>query len=159
MDIYQILKQEHELVADLLEQLQAGRGDRVELFRMLVTELMSHALAEELVVYSMLQDEQNIGDMILDAWDEHHLVESLLGEAQEALADDELFLQKIELIQTMVLEHVEKEEGILLPQAEQMLDDVVAEGLAGEFLAEKDEVIKSLESQRGIAGRLLEAVR
>jgi hemerythrin superfamily protein len=154
MDIFQLLTSEHEVVAGLFRRLLDDREDRIALFRELSVELMSHAEAEEHTFYEYLRDADGFSSMMDHAEDEHHLAEALVGEAQEALFDDELFFERIEALQEKVLEHVAEEEGAIFARARQVIDDVVAQAIAGEFMAEKEEWKKRHAQTGGLLGKI-----
>ena len=57
MDIYNYLKKDHQLVADLMEQVVASQdgGERETLFQQIKTELTLHADTEEQTFYAAIE--------------------------------------------------------------------------------------------------------
>ena len=83
MDLYQLLKQDHQKAKRLFEQL-SDTSDRAvksrdRLFAQLKQELELHTQVEEEHFYPALRDEEETKDLVEEALEEHNDVKELLG--------------------------------------------------------------------------------
>jgi hemerythrin-like domain-containing protein len=137
MDVYEILKEDHQTVAQLLKKLDKSSAESAEeaeererVFLELKTELTLHAYIEELLFYPLLKDKQESKETTLEAYEEHRLVKSLLEELDNMAKDSEEWIGKFRVLKENVEHHVEEEEGELFAEASQVLtaEDAVAIG-------------------------------
>ena len=142
MDIYALLKQDHEQVKQLFVRLEGTEDaqERDKLFQELRRELLLHKEAEERIFYAALSNLPEISDRIEEAMEEHVDVEELLEELDGLDSEDEDIAAQLEELREEVEHHVEKEEGEIFEQARRMLDDAQAKKLAQEFQAEKGKI-------------------
>jgi iron-sulfur cluster repair protein YtfE (RIC family) len=125
MDVFALLKTDHERVAGMLEQIEgtterAVKG-RDELFTRLKAELDLHAQVEEEIFYPALEDAEETRDITLEAFEEHRLVKQLLSELEAEPKDTEEWTAKFTVLKENVEHHVEEEEGEMFKQARQVL--------------------------------------
>jgi len=83
MDIYSLIKKDHQEVASLFKQLQDAKGSRetcASLFTQLREALELHAHLEEQVFYPALQETDMTQEMVEEALEDHQLVVVLLEE-------------------------------------------------------------------------------
>jgi iron-sulfur cluster repair protein YtfE (RIC family) len=134
MDVFALLKADHERVAGILETIaetteRAVKG-RDEAFTRVKTELDLHAMIEEQVFYPALEEAEETRDIVLEAYEEHRLVKQLLSELEQGGKDTEEWTAKFKVLKENVEHHVEEEEGELFPKARQALskEDIEALG-------------------------------
>jgi hypothetical protein len=136
MNIYELLKKDHETVKSLFAELEGTteeQGDeREELFQTLKQELSVHALAEEKFFYPLLLEEEESEEIALEAVEEHKVVKKLLKELEANRKDTKEWAAKLKVLQENVEHHVEEEEGELFEKAE----DIISEELAAEIAAQ-----------------------
>ena len=125
MDVFALLKADHELVAEMLETIdktteRALKG-REETFTRLKTELDLHAMIEEELVYPTLEEADETRDITLEAYEEHRLVKQLLTELEQEPKDTEEWTAKFSVLKENVEHHVEEEEGEMFKKARQAL--------------------------------------
>jgi iron-sulfur cluster repair protein YtfE (RIC family) len=125
MDVFALLKADHEKVAGLLEQIdgtteRAAKG-RDELFARVKAELDLHAQIEEEIFYPALEDAEETRDITLEAYEEHRLVKQLLSELEAEPKDTEEWTAKFTVLKENVEHHVEEEESEMFKQARQAL--------------------------------------
>ena len=134
MDIYQLLKQDHQKVKRLFERLaEASDGPkktRERLFAELKQELELHTQVEEKHFYAALKSFEETKDLVEEALEEHDEMKRMLEELDQADADDEGWDQQLSELQESVEDHVEEEETELFPQAQQVLDQDKADAIA-----------------------------
>src|SRR5262245_32303586 len=66
VDVVSQITADHRAVESLLADLDAGRGDRGDVIRVIVRELSIHAAAEELVVYPVVARRAADGETLND---------------------------------------------------------------------------------------------
>ena len=137
MDIFQILKKDHQTVKDLFEKLE-GTGSRAaksreKLFSQLKEDLEAHSQGEEAVFYTALREHTEMQEMIDEATEEHEEVASLLEEMEELDTESEDWSSKLAELKKNVLHHVKEEEGEIFKKAKEMLGKDEMQTLGKEF--------------------------
>jgi hypothetical protein len=137
-----------------------GTGDRGEQMRIAteaLVELDIHAGIEEEIFYPAFRaevDEEESDEIILEAEEEHRVVHTLIGEIRDLLGtDDERFKAKFTVLMENVRHHIEEEEDEMLPKADQLGDDRLAE-LGSEMMARKEILQGEFEANFGQPGAL-----
>ena len=127
MDVFGLLKADHERVAEMLQKIEgtterAEKG-RTETFTRLKAELDLHATIEEKIFYPALEDAEETRDIALEAYEEHRLVKQLLGELEREPKDTEQWTAKFTVLKENIEHHVEEEEGEMFKKARQVLSE------------------------------------
>src|SRR5215203_4010933 len=127
MDVFAMLKQEHQRVAKLLDKLdktqEEDREERETLFQQVKTELETHAALEETLFYPRLEEEgEELEDLVKEAYEEHEIVKRLLGELDSMAKDNEQWGAKLTVLKENVEHHVEEEEGEMFKKAKKALE-------------------------------------
>jgi len=125
MDVFALLKADHERVAEMLETIdktteRAAKG-REDTFTRLKAELDLHAMIEEEVFYPSLEEAEETRDITLEAYEEHRLVKQLLTELEQEPKNTEEWTAKFTVLKENVEHHVEEEEGEMFKKARQAL--------------------------------------
>jgi len=147
MDLYQLLKQDHQKVKRLFEQL-SDTSDRTvksreRLFAQLKQELELHTEVEEQHFYPALRDEEETKDMVEEALEEHDEVNEMLEELDGADKDEEGWSEQLAELQENVEHHVEEEETQLFPAAQKVLKKDKADEIAAAIEKDKQAAQKS----------------
>lgn len=125
MDVFELLKTDHEKVSGIMEKIdettERGVKTREELFAQLKNELDLHAQLEEQLFYPTLEEADETRDITLEAYEEHNLVKQLLSELEAEPKDDEQWTAKFTVLKENVEHHVEEEEGELFKKARKVL--------------------------------------
>lgn len=149
MDIYALLKKDHQTVKSVFKELEETTSRAVKkrehLFAELNMELTVHALAEEKFLYPLLKEADESHEIALEAVEEHNVVKRLLKELESADKGTEEWLAKLKVLQENVEHHVEEEEGELFKKSKKVIEPDVAEQLAKEVEAFKEEQIHALD--------------
>ena len=149
MEIYEVLKKDHKAVAALFEQIEetterAQKG-RKDLFATLREQLLAHALAEQEVFYKPLlarvEKDREDRDLLLEAFEEHNVLELLFGDIDGCPVDDERWLSKVTVLREIVEHHVEEEEKELFTLAREHFSKEEAQEIARQMQERKDELI------------------
>ena len=142
MDIYSLIKQDHQEVANLFRRLKAAEGfseTSEQLFAQLREELELHAHAEEHVWYPALREAEGTQELVEEALDAHELVQELLDELAASRMDDEAWNEKLEVLDEHVEDHIEEEEGDIFDVARQLFSVEQAAELAQRWQMAKQE--------------------
>jgi hemerythrin superfamily protein len=147
MDIFQILKKDHQTVKDLFKKLE-GTGARAaksreKLFTQLKNDLEAHSHGEEVVFYPALKEHSEMQDMITEATEEHAEVANLLEELEELDKESEDWSSKLAELKKSVLHHVKEEEGEIFEKAKEVLEKEEIQTLGKEFQDAKKQATAS----------------
>jgi hemerythrin-like domain-containing protein len=126
MDALTLLKDDHDKVKDLLTEL-TETTDRAEvtrqrLFATIKGELTVHEIIEEEIFYPELKAHPKAADIVLEGYEEHHVVDLLMGELEALDVTDESWGAKAKVMQENIEHHIEEEEGEMFEQARQVFD-------------------------------------
>ena len=143
MDVYKLLKEDHQKVKSIFEELEATTERAVKkretLFETLKTELTVHAEAEETLFYPRVLKPKETHDITLEALEEHKVVKTLLAELDADPKDTEEWSAKLKVLKENVEHHVEEEEGEMFKKAKSVLSKEDAEAIGEEIEAFKEE--------------------
>jgi hemerythrin-like domain-containing protein len=141
MDVYEILKEDHDVVKELLKKVdettEQSAQTRERLFLDLKTELNLHSYLEELHFYPLLKDRKESKKITLEAYEEHRLVKSLLEELDNMDKDSEEWTAKFKVLKENVEHHIKEEEGELFSEARKILSSDKAIALGALIVTEK----------------------
>ncbi|MEO7971373.1 MAG: hemerythrin domain-containing protein [bacterium] len=133
MNAFTLLKADHKKVAGILEKIdettERAVKTREELFTQLKTELDIHTRIEETIFYPALKEADETRDITLEAFEEHKVVKTLLGELESLGKDKEEWTAKFTVLKENIEHHVEEEEGEMFPKAKKVLGEDGAETL------------------------------
>ena len=126
MDAIVLLKEDHEKVKRLLAELETtterGIKTRSELFATIKGELTVHEMIEEEIFYPELRAHPKAKDIVLEGYQEHHVVDLLTSELEALDVTDETWGAKAKVMQENVEHHIDEEEGEMFPKARQVFD-------------------------------------
>ncbi len=152
MDAIALLKADHEKVAGIFEKLEPtterATKTREELFADLKMNLDIHAHIEETIFYPAIKEAAATHDIVLEGFEEHHVIKVLLGELATMPVDTEEWGAKAKVLKENVEHHVEEEEGEMFPAARKVLGKEKIEELGTRMEAEK----QNQKKQMGAAG-------
>lgn len=150
MDAISLLKKDHATVKGLFKEVE-DLGDRAttsrrKLFDRINQELTLHAQIEEHIFYPAFKEraeDTEERNTVLEAFEEHAIVKTLLHELEGLEPSDETYAPKLTVLMELVRQHVKEEEGTLFRMAREMFDRDELEQVGQELEAAKE---------RGIAG-------
>lgn len=120
-----LLKKDHQLVKGLfseLEKLEVTELSRREtIFKHIKSELEIHSKVEEALLYKRLKPLDQTHMPILEATEEHNLLEKLLLDLNCGPMNTEEWCAKLTVMKENFLHHVEEEESELFPLAKKLL--------------------------------------
>jgi len=138
MDPFELLKKDHEKVADLFKRIEAASGKaKLGVFKQINNELELHTHIEETIFYPAIEKARETRDLTLEAYEEHKVVKELLGELAAARDVTDEWKAKLTVLQENVEHHVDEEENELFDKANDVLTGEEAETLGDRMQAEK----------------------
>jgi hemerythrin superfamily protein len=142
MNAIDMLERQHREVEDLFIELSEVEGaDKEPLFVQIADKLAIHATIEERHFYPAVK-ERRTEEMVLEAVEEHLAMKRILADLLATDVDDRSFDAKIKVLQDEVEHHVAEEEGLLFPQALQLMDDRELEAIGLAMAATEEELIE-----------------
>jgi iron-sulfur cluster repair protein YtfE (RIC family) len=148
VDAIALLEADHQkvkrLLADLESTTERGVKTRAELFATIKGELTLHEIVEEEIFYPALKAHPKAQDIVLEGYEEHHVVDLLMGELEALDVSDERWGAKATVMKENIEHHIEEEEGEMFRHARQVFD-----------AAELDDLGARMEARKISAGREL----
>jgi hemerythrin superfamily protein len=155
VDVLDLLKQDHQKVSGLIQQVQQAEPDdeRVrELSEQIVQELTIHSALEEAMFYPLLRDRAEEAEErvdVFEAFTEHDVVKHLISLLQGRRTNAELFKAELQVLGENVKHHVREEESTIFSLARELLDDEERQELGEQVQAEKERLMSSGARSRG----------
>jgi hemerythrin-like domain-containing protein len=145
MDAITLLEEDHKKVKKLLTELDStterGVKTREELFTKVKQELEVHEAIEEEIFYPALKEHPKAKDLVLEAYEEHNVVDMVMGEIDDVAYDDETWGAKFTVLKENLEHHIEEEETEMWKQARQVFDDEELDELGDRMALRKDELM------------------
>jgi hypothetical protein len=144
MDAMELLKNDHQKVKKLLEEIDStterGVKTREELFTRFKSEMTVHERIEEEIFYPRLTEQAKTKEIALEGYEEHHLVDMVMAELDDVPFDDETWGAKFTVMKENIEHHVEEEEGEMFKLARQALEEEELTELGERMEARKKEL-------------------
>ncbi len=139
MDALELLKQDHQAVKDLFDQIDDAEDgkQRKKLFDQIDTQLNIHAHIEETVFYPEMQKIDELKDMVEEALEEHQEVKTLLEEIEGLDPDGDQFSASLEELMENVEHHVAEEEDEMFPKVRERCDQATLDRLGDQLESAK----------------------
>jgi hemerythrin superfamily protein len=123
MDVLTFLKDEHDRAKAIFKKLEDAEGASASrLWGQLSSMLQLHEEMEETLFYPQLKQEEAAKDLILEAYQEHHVLDLLMDEINKLKPSAEAWQPKIKVLQENTEHHIEEEEGELFAKVRKIWD-------------------------------------
>lgn len=125
MNAIQLLEQDHVELRKLLDELSetGGAKAREQLFEKVKKQLTLHEIIEEEIFYPALKEHPKAKEIVLEGYEEHGVVDTIMGELAELPTSDETWGAKFKVMKENIEHHVEEEEGEMFDQARSVFDE------------------------------------
>jgi hemerythrin-like domain-containing protein len=147
MNALSLLEEDHKrvkkMLADLDSTTERGVKTREELFTKLKLELEIHESIEEEIFYPALKEHPKAKDIVLEAYEEHNVVDMVMAEIQDVAFDDERWGAKLTVMKENLEHHIEEEEGEMFKQARQVFEREELEELGERMESRKQELMSA----------------
>lgn len=146
MNAITLLKDDHREIKRLLKELEPtterGVATRRELFERIRRDLTVHEVIEEEIFYPTLKQHPKAKEIVLEGYEEHDVVNILMGELENMPFDDETWGPKAKVMAENVEHHIEEEEDDMFEKAEQIFDADELEALGKAMAQRKSEALE-----------------
>jgi iron-sulfur cluster repair protein YtfE (RIC family) len=133
MDPFKLLKKDHDKVKGLFRDFEAA-GDRAyktkgDVANTLFEELAVHEQIEEEIFYPAVREgaSKEGVEIVLEGYEEHHVVDVLIEELKTLTPEDETFDAKFKVLTENVEHHIQEEEEEMFPEARKALGESAEE--------------------------------
>ena len=144
MDAIQLLKADHDKVKKLLTEGDAtterAEKTRTELLATIKQELTIHEDIEETIFYPALKEHPKAREIVLEGYEEHNVVDTVMGELEATDVTDERWAAKFTVMKENIEHHIEEEEGEMFKQARSIFDTDELQALGDRMAARKAEL-------------------
>ena len=121
-----MLTEDHREVERMLDELEPTTERAVktrhELFSRLKEALTVHEVIEEEIFYPALREHPKAKDLVLEAYEEHDVVDSIMSQLGALPVDDETWGAKATVMIENLRHHIEEEEGEMFPTARKVFE-------------------------------------
>jgi hemerythrin-like domain-containing protein len=152
MDALALLKADHEkakkLMAELEETTERGVKTREQKWTKLLKDLTIHENIEEEIFYPALAEHPKAKDIVLEAMEEHHLVDDIVEQLKDTPFDDEHWAAKFKVTKENVEHHIEEEETEMFKIARQVFSKEDLDELGSRMDAVKTEQMQEAMPER-----------
>jgi hemerythrin-like domain-containing protein len=142
VDAIALLKDDHAKVKKMLSALEETTEravkTRQEGLAELKRELQIHEAIEEEIFYPALKQHAEAKEIVLEAYEEHDVVDSIMGEIERTPVDDERWGAKFKVMKENLEHHIEEEEGEMFKHARNVFDREALEELGRQMQARKE---------------------
>src|SRR5438094_2676750 len=128
-----LLEADHRKVKKMLaegeETTERAEVTRSDLYATLRREMETHERIEEEIFYPALKQHPKARDIVLEGFEEHHVVDEIMGELGETDVTSETWAAKFTVMKESIEHHIEEEEGEMFHKARQVFDKDELEAL------------------------------
>ncbi len=144
MDALRLLKDDHDKIKKIMSHIEGtserGVKTREEFFTKMKRELVVHEAIEEEILYPALKEHPKAKDLVLEAYEEHNVVDMVMQEIEETPFDDETWAAKFTVLKENLEHHIEEEESEMFDQCRQVFETEELQELGDEMEARKEEL-------------------
>jgi len=148
MDAVTLLRGDHVKLKALLRELEPTTEravkTRSELFARIRSELTVHEIIEEEIFYPTLKQHPKAKEIVLEGYEEHNVVDTLMLELESLDVEDETWGPKAKVMIESIEHHIEEEEGDMFKKARQVFDRDELEQLGNAMAQRKAEATSEL---------------
>jgi hemerythrin superfamily protein len=146
MDPVKLLTKQHREVEGLFKKVEKSEepSECKELMGQIKQALEMHTKIEEEIFYPALREVESkkAEEMVLEAYEEHHVVKLVLAELPKVDPEDERFHAKMTVLKELIEHHVEEEEDEMFKLAKK-IDKEELDALGERMAAEAGEARRS----------------
>jgi hemerythrin superfamily protein len=149
MDVLKLLTEEHDEAKAVFTKLEKAEGAAAtRLWDQLKSMLTLHEEMEETLFYPQLKEKQPTEELVLEAYQEHHVMDLLIEEISALDVSDEAWAPKVKVLQENTEHHIEEEEKELFPKVRKIWDTATREQVGRQMQEMKDRAQKAHKERR-----------
>lgn len=137
--LFTVLKKEHKEIKRLAQETEKDP----QKYMQFAEELTTHVHAEEETFYMPFKNEEKLHEMILEGFEEHHVVDLVMKEMEKGQSGSDEWHAKFKVLTENLEHHIEEEEQKLFPAAEKLLGRTRAFELAEKYEKAEQSVMAS----------------
>jgi len=139
MDVLRLLEAEHDEAKAVFSKIEKAEGAAASrLWDQLKSLLTLHEEMEETLFYPQLKEREQTEDIILESYQEHHVMDVLIEEISALKPSDEAWHAKVKVLQENTEHHIEEEEGELFPKVRKIWDTAKRQQVGRQMQEMKD---------------------
>jgi hemerythrin-like domain-containing protein len=142
VDALQLLTEDHQQVKKMLAELddtsERAIKTRERVFAKLHSDLEVHETIEEEIFYPALKEHPKTRDIALEGYEEHHVVDTVMGEMRELPVSDEMWTAKFGVMKENLEHHIDEEEREMFAQARRVFEPDELDALGARMAARKE---------------------
>lgn len=128
MDLYEYIKNDHEIVSGLFERFETAElAQKKLIIKAISEELLVHLESEHDTFYKALLEFEETENLVKHGADEHSDIEERIWSVLKNDSYDEEWGEKVNKLKEAVEHHVAEEEGKIHSKAQEVLSDEEAE--------------------------------
>ncbi len=137
-DIFSVINQDHMEFLKTVNRMGTTSDSRTrgQEFALLRQSLLPHAKAEEVILYSVIQNQNTR----LKAEEEHHVMERIIIDMKNIQLSDERWAAKLGVLKDILDHHLREEENAIFKMAKDGVSTTQAIEMAEKFQAMKQEL-------------------
>ena len=152
MNALTLLKSDHDDMKTLLEKADDTTDravkTRAALLHEIAVKLTAHEKIEEDIFYPALKSHPKAKDIVLEGYQEHHVVDLIMDELKDLDEDDETWGAKFSVMKENIEHHIEEEEGEMFTKARSAFSAEELDELGERMEAMKEEVLTATLTTR-----------
>jgi hemerythrin-like domain-containing protein len=135
MNALTLLKDDHDKLKKLLKEGEKKDAlqERRSMLNEIAHEFRVHEKIEEEIFYPALKEHPRARDIVLEGYQEHHVVDVLLRELEGMPPSDERWAAKLKVLTENVEHHIEEEEDDMFSKAKKVFDDNELDSLGNQM--------------------------
>ena len=145
MNALTLLEDDHKDIKKLLNKAddttERAVKTRAALLREIGVKLTAHEKIEEEIFYPALKEHPKAKDIVLEGYQEHHVVDLIMGELKDLDVDDEKWGAKFAVMKENIEHHIEEEEGEMFTKARAAFSAEELDELGERMQAMKEEIL------------------
>lgn len=143
--IFDALKEEHDQMADLLQQaLSDGLKATFVKIRL---KADPHMIGEEKFFYPLLEEREELRELVSHAYEEHNEAKDLIYEIEGMDERDEQWIAKLSELKQSIDHHIEEEEAEVFERARNFLSSEEAEEIGQQYIEFKRSYMNRIETE------------
>lgn len=148
-DPVMMLREDHQKVKQLFSEFESTEDTtgKWRIAHEAIEELDIHAAIEEQIFYpAFARSMQEMGETVVEAEEEHHVVHLLVDELRDMDANDPHFDAKFKILAENVRHHIQEEESQMLPKVQRM-DQAELQQLGDQMMELKQTMKEEMQEQ------------
>jgi hemerythrin-like domain-containing protein len=147
MNALTLLKNDHDDMKKLLEKAddttERAVKTRAALLHEIGVKLTAHEKIEEDIFYPALKSHPKAKDIVLEGYQEHHVVDLIMDELKDLDENDETWGPKFSVMKENIEHHIEEEEGDMFTKARSAFSAEELDELGERMERMKEEILTS----------------